>query len=246
MNKIAIISGGSSGIGLATAQKFSENGYTVYSLDINTPQINVQNLVHIYCDIAKVSDIKHAANVISNSTSTINALVCNAGIHYSNTIEATTENDFDRVMAINLKGSFFLTQTFLPFMKKQKAGAIVFVGSDQSLISKKNSAIYGATKAALASLAKSTALDYADFGIRSNLVAVGTVDTPLYQTAIKNYCAKTGVDIDDVHQMEAQQQPLNRIGLPHEVANLIYFLCSDEAAFITGAIYPIDGGYTAQ
>lgn len=246
MNKIAIISGGSSGIGLATAQKFSENGYTVYSLDIQSPQINVQNLIHIHCDMAKVSDIQHAAKVISDSTSTINALVCNAGIHYSNTIEATTEDDFDRVMAINLKGSFFLTQTFLPFMKKQKSGAIVFVGSDQSFISKKNSAIYGATKAALAGLAKSTALDYADYGIRSNLVAVGTVDTPLYQSAIKNYCAKTGANIDEVHRIEAQQQPLNRIGLPNEIANLIYFLCSDEAAFITGAVYPIDGGYTAQ
>ncbi len=246
MSKTVIISGGSSGIGLATAMKFSEMGYMIYSLDINSPANKIKNLIHIHCDIAKVKDIQNAADEISKSTSTIDALICNAGIHFSNNIEATSEKDFDHVVAINLKGNFFLTQIFLPFMKKQKSGSIVFVGSDQTLIGKKNSAVYGATKAALGNLAKSTALDYADYGIRSNLVAVGTVDTPLYQTAIKNYCAKTGAKIDDVHKSEAQEQPLNRIGLPQEVASLIYFLCSDEAAFITGGIYPIDGGYTAK
>lgn len=245
--KTVVISGGSSGIGLATANKFSEANFTVYSLDINPPcsQDN-KNIIYINCDITKVNNIQNAAKEINKSTSIIDALICNAGIHFSSTIEATTENDFDNVVAINLKGCFFLTQTFLPFMKKQKSGSIVFVGSDQTLIGKKNSAIYGATKAALGSLAKTTALDYAEYGIRSNLVAAGTIDTPLYQKAVKNYCIKSGANIDTVHTEEAKEQPLNRIGFPNEVANFIYFLCSDKASFMTGGIYPIDGGYTAR
>ena len=185
-------------------------------------------------------------NEISKSTHHIDALVCNAGIDFSSNIETTTEDDFDKVVAINLKGCFFLTQAILPFMKKQNSGSIVFVGSDQTTIGKRNSAIYGATKTALGSLAKTTALDYAEYGIRSNLVAAGTIDTPLYQTAVKNYCIKSGANIQDVHKDEAKELPVNRLGNPHEVANLIYFLCSDETAFMTGGIYPIDGGYTAK
>lgn len=244
--KTVIISGGSSGIGLATVIKFAELGYSVYSLDINTPKQAVSNLHFIRCDVAKVHDIKNAVNEISKSTQHIDALVCNAGIHFSRNIETTTEDDFDKVVAINLKGCFFLTQAILPFMKKQNSGSIVFVGSDQTIIGKRNSAIYGATKAALGNLAKTTALDYAEYGIRSNLVAVGTIDTPLYQTAVKNYCIKSGANIQDVHKDEARELPVNRLGTPHEVASLIYFLCSDEAAFMTGGIYPVDGGYTAK
>lgn len=245
MNTV-VISGGSSGIGLATAERFSREGFFVYSLDINPPLQDVNNLKHTQCDITKVDDIQRAIVEINKTTPTIKALICNAGIHFSSNIEATTEQDFDKVVDINLKGSFFLTQAIIPFMKKQKSGSIVFVGSDQTLIGKRNSAIYGATKAALGSLAKSTALDYAEYGIRSNLVAAGTIDTPLYQKAIKNYCNRSGANIDEVHKEEAKEQPLNRIGTPDEVANLIYFLCSDDASFITGGIYSIDGGYTAK
>lgn len=246
MIKNVVISGGSSGIGLATAAKFSATGYNVYTLDIRPPTENINNMTYINCDLSKINDIKKATDEIKKLTIHIHALICNAGIHFSNTIEETTEDDFDKVVSLNLKGNFFLTQAILPIMKKQLSGSIVFVGSDQTLIGKRNSAIYGATKAALGSLAKTTALDYAEYGIRSNLVAAGTIDTPLYQKAIKNYCIKTGARLDDIHRYEANEQPLNRIGSPMEVANLIYFLCSDEASFITGGIYPIDGGYTAK
>ncbi len=131
-------------------------------------------------------------------------------------------------------------------MVANKKGAVVFVGSDQTLIAKSNSAIYGATKAALGSLSKTTAIDYAPHGIRSNIVAVGTTDTPLYQKAINNYCMRTGNNAEEVHAAEAREQPIGRIGQPEEVADLIYFLCSDKSNFITGAIIPIDGGYTAK
>lgn len=243
--KTLIISGASSGIGLATAQRFQQVGYKVYNLDITAPK-NSDTAHFIQCDVTNVTAIAQAIAIITAESPRIDALVCNAGVHFSANIIETNEADYERVMNINLKGAFFLTQAVLPHMVRNQHGAIVFVGSDQTLIAKPNSAVYGASKAALGSLAKSTALDYAQYNIRANLVAVGTVDTPLYQTAIANYCAKTGANPVDVHRAEAQQQPLGRIGRPEEVANLIHFLCSDEASFITGGIYPVDGGYTAK
>ena len=102
------------------------------------------------------------------------------------------------------------------------------------------------TKHALASLAKTTAIDYAPFNIRSNIVCPGTIETPLYTKAVEAYCARSGADLAEVHQAEASEQPLGRIGQPKEVAAMVAYLASDEAGFVTGAMLPIDGGYTAR
>lgn len=244
--KQVVISGGSSGIGLATAERFSREGYHVYILDIHSPQITVKNSCYLYCDVTKISEIENALAVVKRDSQQLDALVCCAGIHFSADVLNTSEIDYTHVMDINFKGSFFLTQAALPLMLEKQKGAIIFVGSDQTLIAKHNSAIYGASKAALGSLTKTTALDFAKQGIRANLVAVGTIDTPLYQAAIQAYCAKTNEDLAAVHHAENLAQPIGRIGQPEEVANLIYFLASDEASFITGGIYAVDGGYTAQ
>jgi 2-keto-3-deoxy-L-fuconate dehydrogenase len=245
MNTV-VISGGSSGIGMATAARFSEAGYRIFILDIQKPEKPLDQTHFIHCDVSKVIEIQQAVEKISSQTKHIDALVCNAGVYFSSSLQSTTEADYQRVWDINFKSAFFLTQSILPFMIPQKKGAIVFVGSDQTLIAKRNSAIYGATKTALGSLAKTTALDYAEHGIRSNIVAPGSIDTPLYRRAVENYCQRAGEEIERAHMAEAKEQPLGRIGKPKEVANVIYFLCSDEASFITGATYAVDGGYTAQ
>ncbi len=244
--KTLVISGGSSGIGLATTERFLQAGYRVFILDIQQPNISSDQIDFIHCDISQIADIQNAIEKIAAEKKHIDALVCNAGVHFSSSIQSTAETDYDRVWNINFKGAFFLTQLILPFMLSQKKGAIVFVGSDQTLIAKRNSVVYGATKAALGSLAKTVALDYAAQGIRSNLVAPGTIDTPFYRHAIEKYCEKTGEDLGEVHKEEAKLQPLGRVGEAKEVASLIYFLCSNEASFITGATVAIDGGYTAQ
>lgn len=246
MNKNVIISGGSSGIGLSTVKKFSEEGYSVYVLDIKESNYTYSNQHFIYCDVSDTQSIRKALRGLIEKKIPIDALVCNAGIHFSANLESTTQDDYCRVMDINFKGAFFLTKEVLCMMVPQERGSIVFVGSDQTLVAKPNSAIYGATKAALGSLAKTTAIDYAKYGIRSNMIAVGTTDTPLYRRAIENYCQRTSSDIADVHQAEAREQPIGRIGTPEEIADFIYFLCSDKASFITGSILPIDGGYTAR
>ena len=131
-------------------------------------------------------------------------------------------------------------------MKQNKNGAIVLVSSDQAVIAKRNSFAYNLSKSALASMAKTTALDYAEFNIRANAVCPGTIETPLYHKAIDNYCDKTGANKQAIHDDEAHQQPLGRLGQPEEVAQLVYFLASEQASFITGSLQLIDGGYTAQ
>ncbi len=111
---------------------------------------------------------------------------------------------------------------------------------------KRNSFAYNLSKAALASMAKTTALDYAEFGIRANAVCPGTIETPLFHSAIDNYCANTGANKDEVVAEESALQPLGRLGQPEDVANLVAFLVSEDASFITGSLQVIDGGYTAQ
>lgn len=244
--KTVVISGGADGIGMATAEQFSNAGYHCCILDIQQPKKNLPNTEFFHCDVTHIQDIQHIIKKISQQYKSIDALVCNAGVHFSAALHETPVEEFERVMNINFRGAFYLTQSVLPIMVAQKSGTIVFVGSDQTLIAKPNSAIYAASKAALGSLAKTTAIDYAHLGIRSNLIAPGTIDTPLYQKAIHRYCEKSGMESSRVHQEEAQAQPLGRIGQPEEVAHLIYFLCSDKAAFITGGVYSIDGGYTAK
>jgi len=131
-------------------------------------------------------------------------------------------------------------------MKANRCGAIVIVASDQAIIAKNNSFAYNLTKHALASIAKTTALDYASFNIRANALCPGTIETPLYHQAIDKYCAASGADKASVHQEEASLQPLGRLGQPEEVASFAYFLASDDASFITGSLQTIDGGYTAS
>ncbi|MGB0835715.1 MAG: SDR family NAD(P)-dependent oxidoreductase [Psychrobium sp.] len=242
MQKIAIVTGGSAGIGLATVKKFLDNDYLVYNLDI-TPSI----LGHfIKCDLRNGEQVMSHIESISDEHGRIDALICNAGIHFSGTIEDTSEEDFDRVFDINVKGAYWSIKGALPSMKSNKQGAIVIIGSDQSMIAKGNSFAYNLSKHALASMAKTTALDYASYNIRVNALCPGTIETPLYHKAIDSYCLRSGANKAQVHSEEEALQPLGRLGQPEEVANFAYFLASDEAGFITGSLQTIDGGYTTQ
>ena len=156
------------------------------------------------------------------------------------------EADLEKIFNINVKGAFSAIKAVLPTMKRQHNGAIILMSSDQALVAKKNSFAYNLSKTALASIAKTTALDYAEFNIRANAVCPGTIETPLYHQAIDSYCLTSGADKNKVHQAEQALQPLGRLGQPEEVAELVLFLASDKAKFITGSLQVIDGGYTVQ
>jgi len=241
MKKTCIVTGGSSGIGLSIVSLFLQHDYQVFNLDLKPSNIGD----YYQCDITNVDQVAEIITEISKENN-IDVLVSNAGIHFSGNIENTSEVELDRVFNINVKGAYAAIKSVLPTMKKNNNGAIILMASDQALIAKHNSFAYNLSKASLASMAKTTALDYANFNIRANAVCPGTIETPLYHHAIESYCQRSGADKAQVHQEEAAQQPLGRLGQPEEVAELVLFLASDKAKFITGSLQVIDGGYTAQ
>ncbi|KZN29611.1 oxidoreductase [Pseudoalteromonas luteoviolacea S2607] len=242
MRPVAIITGGSFGIGKAIVEKLLSQNYQVFNLDIEASELGE----HRYCDVSQVEQVQKVIQEIIMATGRVDALISNAGKHLSATIEDTDEATLDALFALNVKGAYAAVQTVLPTMKLQQDGKIVFISSDQAHVGKPNSFAYNLTKHALASMAKTTALDYAPFNIRANAVCPGTIETPLFHNAIDKYCAKSGADKALIVAEEGALQPLGRLGQPNEVAALVVFLLSDDAAFITGSLQTIDGGYTAR
>lgn len=242
MSKVAIVTGGTKGIGLAVVKRLLTSGYEVHNLDITPSDVGVFH----HCDVSDVEAVRRSINTIHEQSQRIDVLVSNAGKHLSANIEGTDEQTLDALFALNVKGAYAAVQSVLPTMKANNAGSIILIASDQALIAKQNSFAYNLTKHALASMAKTTALDYARFNIRANAVCPGTIETPLFHNAIDAYCDKSGANKADIVAEEASLQPLNRLGQADEVAALVSFLASDDASFITGSLQSIDGGYTAQ
>jgi NAD(P)-dependent dehydrogenase (short-subunit alcohol dehydrogenase family) len=245
-NPLCIVTGGSFGIGNAVCNKFNAQNYTVVNLDIMHNPDQSADITWVQCDMSDASQVSAAIQQIIAQHGRVDCLVSNAGMHFSANIENTSDQDFERIFSLNVKGAIAATKAVLAKMKSQKNGVILYMASDQALIAKHNSFAYNMSKAALASLAKTTALDYAQYQIRANAICPGTIETPLYHQAINNYVEKSGADAKQVHQQEAALQPLGRLGQAEEVAALTYFLASDDAKFITGSLQVIDGGYTAQ
>jgi 2-keto-3-deoxy-L-fuconate dehydrogenase len=225
---------------VAIATKFESNGYQVFNLDIQKGKSGQ----HIQCDVTDHLSVASAIAKIAEKH-TIDTLICNAGKHFSANIEATSEEELLALFNLNVKGAFSATQAVIAHMKRKLNGSIIYISSEQALVAKTNSFAYNLTKHALASMAKTTALDYAKFNIRANALCPGTIETPLYHRAIDRYCEQSGADKQQIHAEEAAMQPLGRIGQPEEVAAMAYFLASDEASFITGSLQVMDGGYTA-
>ncbi|WP_341503282.1 SDR family NAD(P)-dependent oxidoreductase [Gallaecimonas sp. GXIMD4217] len=239
--KRALITGASQGIGLASAELLLAEGYEVVGLDRLPGGLEHRHYRHHRLDLTELDAVAAVVKAIPQ----IDLLLNNAGIHRSASLADTSEALFDEVIGINLKAPFFLSQYCLPALKAAR-GSIVFIGSDQSLVGKRGSAAYGLSKGAIGQLTKSLALDLAADGVRVNCICAGTIDTPLYQHAIARYCQQSGREPAEVHAEEAALQPLNRLGSARDVAELVAFLASPRAAFMTGSLVSLDGGYTAQ
>lgn len=246
-NKTIIITGGSSGIGAATVALFSRERANVYILDKKKlTGVTFPSIQYLHCDVSNLEEVKSAISTILQKNSKIDYLFCNAGIHLFANIEESSSEAIQKVFATNLLGTIYCLQQVLPTMKQQGFGSIVLMASDQAFIAKEQCAIYGASKAAIAQLAKSTALDYAQYGIRVNCICPGTINTPMYQTVLKQFQQKTGLSESLIHDQVTEKLPLKRVGKPEEVAQVVSFLCSGAASFMTGALVNVDGGYTIQ
>lgn len=229
--KVAIVTGHRSGIGEAVAALLREHGVSVHGFDL--PEV----------DLSDLESLGKRVDDIAAQEGRIDILINNAGVTHLGNLLQTTIPEMKNVLAVNLEAPFLLMKAVIPHMVRAGGGAIVNNASDQAFIGKRDSSIYGASKAALAQLTMSTALDWGSKNIRVNCVAPGSTDTPMLRKVVQELSNMRGEDLSRVYQAAI---PLGRFAHPREIAWVITFLASDAASFMTGAIIPVDGGGVAQ
>lgn len=243
-DRVAIITGGAKGIGKATALKMAHEGALVIVLDILSEEASrVADELNslgakaraMTADVSKKNEVDQMVEQTLKQFGRVDILVNNAGIVRPALLEDVKEEDWDKVVSVNLKGTFFCTQAVLPTMKKNKYGKIVNIGSRASL-GKSDRTVYAATKAGLIGVTRTWALELAPHNINVNYVGPGPIATELFKSVNPEGSEKTKAIISAI--------PLQRMGQPQDVANLISFLASDEASFITGQAIFICGGIT--
>jgi NAD(P)-dependent dehydrogenase (short-subunit alcohol dehydrogenase family) len=243
--KAAVITGGGSGIGKAIAELFARQGAMVHILDFDqeganavATQINTdggQAVAH-HCNVA---DDQMVAEII-NQIAQIDILVNNAGVAHVGNLEATPPDAFDRLYNVNVKGVYHLLRAVVPKMKAAGGGCIINMVSVAAWVGIPDRFAYTTTKGAVAAMTLSVAKDYLKDGIRCNSISPARIHTPFVDGFLaKNYPGRE----DEMFAKLAATQPIGRMGKPVEVAQLALFLASDEASFITGCDYPIDGGF---
>lgn len=238
--KVAVITGGASGIGLATARKLLSEGAKVVLVDWNENVSEIAKTLNndalgIRCDVSSDTDVQKSVNDIIEKFGHIDFLVANAGIGGGpNKAHEVSVDEWNKVIGVNQTGIFLMNKYVISEMLKNGGGAIVNTSSMYGLVGTTMSFAYSASKGAINQMTRSLALTYARDNIRVNAVAPGYVDTPILAEVPKE--AKDAM---------ANQLPVGRLGKDTEIANLICYLLSDDASFITGAIVPIDGGFTA-
>ncbi len=235
--KVALITGAASGIGLITAKRFIEEGAIVAACDYNEGALKaskgeIGDAYHTYkMDVSKHDEVKEIVNTIVNDLKKVDVLVNNAGITKDNFLVKMPENDFDAVIAVNLKGVYNVTQATVPYMMEQKSGVILNASSVVGVYGNMGQTNYVASKAGVIGMTKTWAKEFAKYGIRVNAVAPGFIKTPM-----------TSQTPQKVIDYMNSKTPLGRMGEAIEIANAYLFLASDEASYITGQVLGVDGG----
>lgn len=243
--KTAVVTGGGSGIGAATAMALAAQGSYVQVLDINTAQ--AEDVTHKIKDagyraVAQTADVTNQQQVVElfEKIGAVDLLVNSAGIAHIGKVETTTEADLDRIINVNIKGVYNCLYAAIPLMKKEGKGAIVNLASIASSVGIPDRFAYSMSKGAVLGMTLSIAKDYISQGIRCNCISPARVHTPFVDNFIaNNYPGRE----EEMFQKLSATQPIGRMATPQEIAHLIVYLCSDEASFITGCDYPIDGGF---
>jgi NAD(P)-dependent dehydrogenase (short-subunit alcohol dehydrogenase family) len=239
--KVALVTGAARGIGLAAAKRFLAEGWQVALLDIDGDNLNKTAAaigrpaatLAITCDVSDPAQVDQAFEAVTKRFGRLDALVNNAGIAIFGPIAQTSFADWQRVLAVNLNGPFLMTQAAVPLMRDNGGGAVVNITSISGLRASTLRVAYGTSKAGLAHLTKQQAVELASLGIRVNAVAPGPVDTAMAKA----------VHTPEIRADYHDHMPLNRYGREDELANAIFFLCSEQASYITGQILAVDGGF---
>ena len=245
--RTAIVTGGGSGIGQAIAVLLARRGARVAILDLAAGE-SVRQIVdangvgmHVPCDVTQQAAVDEAFARVASAYGAIDILVNSAGVAHVGTVESTSEADFDRVYGVNVKGVYNCLRAGVLAMKG-RGGAILNIASVASTVGIPDRFAYSMSKGAVLTMTYSVACDYVRQGIRCNAVSPGRVHTPFVDGFLaKNYPGREA----EMFEKLSATQPLGRMGLPAEIAELALFLCSDAAAFITGSNYTIDGGFTS-
>jgi 2-keto-3-deoxy-L-fuconate dehydrogenase len=247
--KTSIVTGGGSGIGRAIALLSAKQGASVFIFDIDekaaalvTEEIVTAGGIaqNIILDIANQQQVRNAVREVKNKQGTVDILINCAGVAHIGTAESTSEEDFTRVFNINAKGVYNCLHEVIPVMKEQKKGVILNICSIAALVGITDRFAYSMSKGAVLAMTLSTARDYLSSNIRCNSISPARVYTPFVEGLIaKNYPGRE----KEIFEKLSRSQPIGRMGTPDEVAYLALYLCSDEAGFITGCDYPLDGGF---
>jgi 2-keto-3-deoxy-L-fuconate dehydrogenase len=240
--KHAVITGAGSGIGKAVATLLANQGATVYVADINEEQANATARDIGGKAQAKVADVSHQeqTKALFASLPRLDILVNSAGVSHIGTAESTQEADMDRLYTVNIKGVYNCLHAGIPLLKKSGGGAIINMCSIAATVGIPDRFAYSMTKGAVYSMTLSVAKDYLKDGIRCNCISPARVHTPFVDGFLKkNYPGKEAEMFDKL----SKTQPIGRMAKPEEIAALVLYLSSDEASFITGTDYPIDGGF---
>lgn len=240
-SKTVIVTGASSGIGKAIAERFSMEGSNVYNLDIEPPNGDENvTLKHLECDVSNEQSVRKSIDQIVKEKGKIDVLVNNAGIESFGSVHETEEKEWDRIMNVNLRGGYLVSRYCIPYMK-QEGGIIEFVASIQSMMIQKRLAAYVSSKHGVIGLMKSIALDYAP-KIRSIAICPGSVRTPLLEWTAIEEVGDDPAKIKEKFNEWGNLYPMKRIAEPSEIASLAVFLASKEASYITGIAVKMDGG----
>lgn len=245
--KTAIVTGGGSGIGRAISKALAGNGANVHIFELQKEVAEAVvkeiendggNACAHSCNIALQNEVAKSVTTISEKER-IDILINNAGIAHIGNVEKTSEADLDRVYSVNVKGVYNCIHAVIPSMKK-RGGVILNMASIAASVGIKDRFAYSMSKGAALTMMYSVAKDYLAYGIRCNSISPARIHTPFVDGYLKNNFPDT---VDEKFRELSQTQPIGRMGVPDEVANLALYLCSDEASFITGTDFPIDGGF---
>ena len=250
--KVAVVTGGGSGIGRAIATLFGARGAHVFVLDLDGQAARETASAMTAaggsadatpCDVSDAAGVKATFDMIVGRTRRLDILINNAGVAHVGNIERTAEDEFDRLYRVNVKGVYLCSQAVVPVMVRQGGGVILNMASIVSFIGVADRFAYAMTKGAVLTMTKSVAIDYVKHNVRCNCICPARIRTPFVDGFVKkNYPGREEAMLQEL----SEYQPMGRMGTPEEVAYLALYLCSDEASFVTGQAYPLDGGVLNQ